>query len=287
MPAVRPRRRSPRPVRASGSARHPQRRARHADELDLRCFGELRLVLGGELVDLAGVRPRARSVLRLLALHAGRLVHREQLADTLWAGLERTAALHNLQVNLSSLRPLVRRREAPPGADSLIVRQGDAYRLLVPEGSTCDLLVFEDAIAQARSGGADDRGGARATIALRRALEVYRGDLLPEEGPAEWVVGPRDRYRSQAAEAASTLASVELARGDVTAAVRVAARGVEIDPYRDAAWRTLIEAHERSGDLAASRRAQRRYADVLLDLGVDVDDAARRESFVPAGAHRG
>jgi DNA-binding SARP family transcriptional activator len=51
--------------------------------------------------------------------------------------------------------------------------------------------------------------------------------------------------------------------------VSAAARSIAIDRYHDEAWRLLIDAYERDGDLAAARRARARYAQVLTDLGLD------------------
>lgn len=232
---------------------------------EVRCFEEFRLLVSGVPVGLSRIRPRARSLLRLLALHTGRLTHREQLADTLWGELDPSAALHGLQVALSSLRTLL---GAGGVTTTLIVRDGDAYGLVLPDGSTCDLLVFDRALAaagRARSGSGDPD---RARSELRTALGVYTGELMPEEGPAEWVVSAREQYRVRAAEAAASLAALELARGDATAAASAATRGVEIDPYRDDAWRTLIEASRLAGDHATAGRAQRRYDEVLEGLGL-------------------
>ncbi|WP_146900907.1 BTAD domain-containing putative transcriptional regulator [Cellulomonas aerilata] len=241
----------------------------------LRCFGEFRMAVGGQALDLSVVRPRARSVLRMLAVHAGRMVHREQLADALWADVEPSAALHSLQVNLSNLRGLLSAGVGGGRGSTLIVREGDAYGLALPDGSTCDVLDFERALGEARTAAAGPSDG-RTAGALRRALEVYAGDLLPEEGPADWAAALRAQYRSQAAEAAASLASLELLRGDPAAAVAAATRSVEIDVCLDGAWRTLIAAYRLLGDLAAGERAQRRYAEVLLDLGVDLRHAPSR-----------
>ncbi|MGW6132015.1 BTAD domain-containing putative transcriptional regulator [Cellulomonas sp. NPDC055163] len=232
---------------------------------EVRCFEEFRLLVSGVPVGLTRIRPRARSLLRLLALHTGRLTHREQLADTLWGELDPSAALHGLQVALSSLRALL----AQAGVTTaIVVRDGDAYGLVLPEGSTCDLLVFDRALTAAARDRSAPGDRSRARRELRAALAVYTGELMPEEGPAEWVVGAREQYRVRAAEAAATLATLELARGDATAAASAAARGVEIDPYRDDAWRTLIEASRLAGDHATAGRAQLRYDEVLAGLGL-------------------
>jgi DNA-binding SARP family transcriptional activator len=106
--------------------------------------------------------------------------------------------------------------------------------------------------------------------ALRTAVAAYGGELLPEDGAAEWVVSERDTLRRQAADAAATLATAELTgRPAPDRAVVAAQRSVDIDPCHDIGWRLLITAHHRSGNLAAAERARRGYADVLVSLGLD------------------
>jgi DNA-binding SARP family transcriptional activator len=104
---------------------------------------------------------------------------------------------------------------------------------------------------------------------------LYRGELLPEEGAAEWVVRERDRVRLRAAEACTRLAELHLRAGAPGAAAAAARRGIEIDPYADGSWRLQVTAYERQGDSAAAARARREYAEVLDDLGITTDQPHR------------
>ncbi|MER5638064.1 bacterial transcriptional activator domain-containing protein [Kitasatospora sp. NPDC002227] len=126
---------------------------------------------------------------------------------------------------------------------------------------------FEASLAEGLRARAAGRAGPAAR-ALRTALEAYTGDLLPEDGPAEWVVDRRDQYRREAAEAALALANVELGRGRPLAAAEAAARGLEIDPFRDDAWQTLIIAQRRCGDAAAAERSRKGHLRMLRSLGL-------------------
>lgn len=234
--------------------------------LDVRCFGGFSIRANAVSVDLSKVRPQARTVLRILALHAGRPVHRDRLAGELWADLDAPSALHNLQVSVSNLRRALQ-PEGPAESRQLIRRQGEAYALVLDGGSTFDLSEFDRAVhaaSIARSVG--DREDA--AVKLRRAVELYAGEVLPEDGPAEWVTDTRERYRLRAAEAAASLASLELSLGDAAAAAAAATRSVEIDPWRDESWRTLIGIYRSSGDPAAAEHAERRYRGMLSALGV-------------------
>jgi two-component SAPR family response regulator len=128
-------------------------------------------------------------------------------------------------------------------------------------------VAFEAALVAGRRARQDgDPAGAREGLA--RALDLYRGELLAEEGPADWVVRERERYRALALEAAFGLASTCAEAGDLVGAVFACEGALSVDRHWDPAWRLLIELHERAGDGAAAVRARRRYAEVLGDLGV-------------------
>ena len=69
--------------------------------------------------------------------------------------------------------------------------------------------------------------------------------------------------------AASSLAHLELRFGDARAAVAAASRAVEIDPWLDESWRTLVMVHRRSGDVVAAARTEEGYRNMRVALGVD------------------
>jgi DNA-binding SARP family transcriptional activator len=169
-----------------------------------------------------------------------------------------------LQVAISALRQLL--------DVALVARVGDAYCLTLPGAATVDFQHFDRLLSDARA--ADAAGDADATVeSLESALDLYRGELLPEEGPAEWVVKGRDRFRAAAADGAERLARIRLSQDALPAAVAACQRGLDIDRYRDAIWRMLIEAYRRSGDHAAAAHAQQEYDAVLRELGVESSPA--------------
>ncbi len=240
--------------------------------VSLGCFGRFHIVVGGEAPLLQNVRPRARDVLRLLAVHAGQPVHRETLVDALWRELDPAAGTHNLQVAVSSLRSVLE-PGVPRGASQLLVRDAERYVLALPPGSVWDLAQFDEGLAAADA--ARSSGDMRAAIGwLSSTMQLYVGDVLPEDGPAEWVVGVRERYRMRAAEAAGLLAELHLSRHEPEAAAAAALRSIEIDSCRDASWRLLLTAYDASGNLAAAQRARKSYAEVLTSLGVVADQAS-------------
>ena len=104
--------------------------------------------------------------------------------------------------------------------------------------------------------------------AARTAVDLYAGDLLPEDGPDEWVQPQRDRLRRAVADAAAVLAADLSRRGDHVRAVASARRSLELDPYADQAWKLLNDLYDRTGDRAAAARCRQDHGRVLAELGV-------------------
>jgi DNA-binding SARP family transcriptional activator len=243
--------------------------------VSIRCFGGFRMEIAGQPVDTTTVRAKARAALRLLAMHAGRVVHREVLIDSLWPGLPPDSATRNLQVTISTLRGLLEPGSLR-GKQQLLVRTGDAYGIAVPEDGYADTLEFSTAVQ--RWNQVRHSGNRPAELAaLRAALGAYGGELLPEDGPESWAVELRERFRRQATRVAGALAAAELAEGNAAQAIAAAEYCVtSLDPHDDDAWQVLLRAYAQSNAPAKAAEAQRRYAQMLASLGVPPTDGGSK-----------
>lgn len=239
----------------------------------VRCLGGFALAVDGENLDLGGVRPRVRSLLRLLAAHAGRAVHREVIVDALWPDAPGDVGTRGLHVAVSTLR-----RALPAVQGLQVIRDGDGYRLSLPGGTKVDVTAIEQEAANAQRTHRDG-DTASAVASYLQVLDLYAGELLPEEGPAEWVVPHRDRLAGIAIAAARSVAGLLFAGGDPVAAALACNRGLEIDRYQDGLWRSLIDGLDAAGDQAAAGRARARYDEVLLDLGLAPDGDDQQENL--------
>jgi DNA-binding SARP family transcriptional activator len=230
--------------------------------VELDCLGGFSLRVDGAEVGWRGLRPRAQSLLMFLATRHGKHVHREELIDTLWPDAGMTSGTRSLQVAISSVRQCL----IAAGLDEdCVTRRGDSYALRLL-GVHDQLGRFEAAVAEsARLETADP---ARALRARLKALELYAGDLLPEVGPAEWVIEERDRLRLLAASTAADAARQAARAGDLATGIRAARRSIDLDPYNDPAWRLLITLQQRAGDHSGAQISHRGHARVRADLGL-------------------
>jgi DNA-binding SARP family transcriptional activator len=244
-----------------------------AATFQIRCFGPFSLTIRGRPFDLAVLRPRIRRLLRLLAFRAGHPVHREVLTEALWPGTDPATGGRNLHVAVSTLRHVLEPDLAGGAAQSLIRREGETYLLCLPDDAFVDVVEFDRRLAAAKSA-AHRNDAAEAIKEFRRALALYGAELLPEEGPSDWIVRERDRRALDISELAETLAEALLTAGEPGEAAWACRRGIQVDRYHDALWRILAQACELAGDLAASARARRDYRALLVELGIPASPSA-------------
>jgi DNA-binding SARP family transcriptional activator len=234
--------------------------------ITIRCFGEFRVTVNGRPLAMKAMKPRTRALLRRLSADAGSPVHREVLEEALWPEADGESSARNLHVAISSLRQALEPGVAR-GASSLLVREGDSYRLFLPPGSEVDLHLFERELETCRNALA--AGDLDVAIqAFRHAAEVGLAQLLPEDGSAPWIVHRRQRARTALLEASQRLARVLVTRAKPSAAIEVCVAGLIADRYDDALWRLLIEAREEAGDRVAARRDAADYRAMLSELGI-------------------
>jgi DNA-binding SARP family transcriptional activator len=250
-----------------GVLQRPMSREEHCVAA-LTCFGGFRLeVATGEAerqeVDLGDVRPRARALLRFLAVHLGCDVHRERLVDALWPGVPLAAGTRSLQVAISSLRKAM--QTAGMDAASVLRRSADAYRLELPPGSSADTrdMLTEVALADADRSRGEREGAVRHRLS---ALALYAGELLPEDGPAEWAIEERERLRLLAATTATTLTRELGALGRLQQAITIGHRAVQLDPLSDLGWRLLAQLYDEVGDPSTAIHCRRRHEEVAREL---------------------
>jgi DNA-binding SARP family transcriptional activator len=231
----------------------------------LRCLGGFTFEIGGRSLNESTAKPMERLLLHLLCVRAGERIHREALIEALWPEADPDAGLHRLQVAVSALRRLLGSEQT--NHSQLLIREGDSYRLALPDDADVDVWRLEAALRRARTARAGGDIVSEAD-ALLTVLAAYSGPLLPGDGPLDWVVDRREQLKAIAADAAVRLAGMRLQGGDPAGAAEVARAGLVVDRFRDELWKVLIEAATEAGHHAEAGNARKSYAAVLDELGV-------------------
>jgi predicted ATPase/DNA-binding SARP family transcriptional activator len=157
-------------------------------EIRISLLGGFSVAVAGKPIDDHWRLRKAKTLVKLLALAPGHWLTRDFVVDTLWANAEPQAASNNLHQILHSIRRMM-------GAESIAL-DDDVVRLRPAGGLTVDVDLFERAAAIGRA--------SNDIAALREALALWTGPLLPEDQYADWALGHRERL-AETHDAVTTL----------------------------------------------------------------------------------
>src|SRR5205823_4090987 len=144
--------------------------------------------------------------IKMLALTPGHGIHREQLMDQLWPQLEPDSAANNLHKALYMARRALEPGLTPKQPSSYVHLQGDLVRLRAPGTLWIDAEMFRNAAMRAKT--------SRDPGVYEEALQLYRGDLLPEDRYEDWAEAPRESLKSLYFELLLDLSFVWEERGE-------------------------------------------------------------------------
>ncbi len=212
---------------------------------------QLHLLGGIELVGVAEPdallsQTKRVALLAYLALARPRGFQRRDVITTLfWPEHDATHARAALRKAVHALRQGL--------GEEAILGRGDEELALNDALVWCDAVALGDAVR-------DDY--------LARALELFRGELLPgfhadAPGFERWLAEERDRVRELAATAAWTLAERYEQDTNLTLATRWARKAAKLVPADERAIRKVIQLLHRAGDRAGAMKV---YDDFVRTL---------------------
>jgi two-component SAPR family response regulator len=198
------------------------------------------------------LRRTATELLVYLAAHRDGATP-EQIEDDLWPEARRRQAAPRLHTAASNLR-LVLAASAGAGvtrAEHYLRKHRGCYQLGTVE---VDLWQLQDTCAEATRA----TGTGQRLAALRRACEIYQGDLARDHDYG-WIIPHRERARGLAMDAHRTLAAA-LGEQDPAETARLLTAAVGIDPMAEHLYQQAMRAHHRLGDPHAIRDLLRQLA---------------------------
>lgn len=217
-------------------------------------------------------QPKRLALLSYLALEGiGTYIRRDRLLALFWPDLDEAHARNALNKSVHHLRQAL--------GDGVLLGRGDEELGLAADRIRCDAVDFRQACA------AQDPG---------RALELYRGELLPGFHLAdatafeEWLEAERTRLKRLAARAARSLAEAQNHAGHGAAAADTGRQAVALAEHDEPTVRWLMALLDSQGDRAGALRVYEEFASRLRsEFGVEPDaetGAMREEIIERAGA---
>ncbi len=237
--------------------------------LRITLLGDFRIECGVAEVSAHSWRlQKAQSLVKLLALAPGHRLGREQIEDLLWPHLSPQAASNNFYRTLHAARQALMQVSDTSSANPFPLRAGVVA--LLPDGKLwIDLDAFESSAARCRCGGTLDD--------YRAAINLYGGDLLPDDRYADWAAARRELAREQYFALLLGLARLHEERNEWIEGVTTLERLIAAEPAHEEGHTGLIRLHALAGDRSRALRQWSRLRTVLqTDLDLEPGPAARQ-----------
>lgn len=217
---------------------------------------------------------KTRTLLQYLALRRGTVVPRSELLDVLWPDGERGGGNASLKVAIHALRKALRDCSAGLSRPVAEVRFVDFGYELVADELSVDSKEFA---AAAREGSALEEAGDidGACSAYERALAIYRGPFLPEDD-SEWAREERMWTESRCLKVLCRLGAIAAQKGQDLVVIDYCRRVIDLDPYHEQAYRTMMEIHGRSRELGMALRWYSECEKRMKGLGVPPSASTRQ-----------
>jgi predicted ATPase/DNA-binding SARP family transcriptional activator/DNA-binding CsgD family transcriptional regulator/Flp pilus assembly protein TadD len=229
-------------------------------------LGGFRISVGSRTIEGNEWRLRkAAALVKLLALVPGHRMHREQAMELLWPDSGRRAASNSLRSTLHAARKVL-----DPAKGARYLASEDESLVLCPGGELwVDVDAFEEAAATARR--------SEDLAAYRAAIDLYGGDLLPEERYQEWTEGRREELRRLHLALLVELAEHYEERHEYESAIEVLYKATAKEPTFEEAHVALMRLHAISGrPERAIAQYERLRGDLSRGLGIEPAASSRR-----------
>jgi DNA-binding SARP family transcriptional activator len=235
-------------------------------DLKIQTLGAFRIWVGNqEIPASAWSREKALHLFQFLITTRQRFLHKEQIIDRLWPGQDATAGDRDFKVALHALTKVLE-PDRKPRAQSRFIQRFDLTYGLNSQNIWIDANNFEALIASGNSALPADP--TRAAIHFQQALQLYKGDYLPERRFEDWASTERERLQVLALGLMTTLAELLLPSKPLET-IRLAQLVLTIDPVWENAYRLQMEAYMAQGNRPMAIRTYQQCKKTLVEeLGI-------------------
>ena len=236
--------------------------------LHVRTLGRFVLYRGTEEVsNREWQREKARSLLQLLIVNRKRHLHKDQILDALWPGLDTDAASSHFKVVFNAMLGVIEPGRPPRLNSFLVSREGPLYGLNPLSGTWVDADEFESLVTKAGKLAPFDPQGA--CDLYRSAISLYRGDFLQECLYDDWAIVERERLLAVYLRAAQSFAELLYGGHEIEECIDVCESILTRDMCWEEAYRLLMLCYLERGNRSMALRAYERCEAALQsEMGV-------------------
>jgi LuxR family maltose regulon positive regulatory protein len=229
-------------------------------EIKVQCFSGLQLFnKKDEPLPVIWPTEKTQSLFSFLITQREVPVHREVVLERLWPGLPKKRASINFRTTATRMRQsLTKALSGKITQREIFIRQHGKYQLLPDIAIQVDAEEFELLLKEAERVGSDHE---KAHV-IRRALDLYKGDYIPEIYDS-WTDVVRRRFREHRLRALHWFAQYSSKYGDDRSCVTACETYLSIDPLSEAIARLYMKSQYRLGRIAAIKTCYNNLKQVL------------------------
>ena len=243
--------------------------ARAPEAVRVRMLGGFSVSVGSRVIEESEWRlKRAAGLVKLLALAPGHSMHRERVEDLLWKEPGARRVDGKLRYAIHVARRVM--EPTPVGTSSRYLSLRGGRLALCPEGELwVDVEGFEEAVAAARR--------SRELAAYEAAIDLYAGDLLPQDLYEQWAEDRRAQLRSEYLELLLELAALCEERGEHEPAIGALRAAVNEEPANEEAHSGLMRLYAACGRRRAALGQYERLVEALArELSAEPGEDSRQ-----------
>lgn len=192
---------------------------------------------GASLTEPLNHSKKMMNLLAYLIIHSNESVSYSQLIDILWPNSNIQSPAGALKTLLYRLRNAMKSNGLPHSQDCILSPKGSyTWNTRIP--FEVDVFEFEKLC---RNASAPSLPEEEKISILTSALQLYRGEFMPECSLMEWVTPLRTYYQSLFLRSAYRLVQLLYCREDYVGTIDVCRRALAVDPFDETLHVSLLE----------------------------------------------
>ncbi len=214
--------------------------------LRIETLGVFRVFRGDSLIEeKEWDRHQPRQVLKAIVSYGGQRIPKEILIDELWPDEGPPAAEKNFKTTLQRLRKSLEPFTHKDFGSSYVHLHNNLV-FLDPELCQVDINQFLSHLKMAEE--KEKRGDVKAALShYTEAMELYKGEFLPEELYAPWVDKKREELREKYIKLLNKMANLHERQGAVKKSIDCYKRAIQTDPILEESYQRLMSFYSGKG----------------------------------------
>jgi LuxR family transcriptional regulator, maltose regulon positive regulatory protein len=234
--------------------------------LRVNALGTFRVWIGEHEVEGKGwQRGKAKELFQLLITKKLQLIPKEEIYQILWPGQTEANAARDFKVALNALNHVLEPNRKARSNSFFILRDGVSYGLNPNAGLEIDTLFFEQYMIL----GLEEKNTDKAMDYLKKGLQYYSGDFLPDRRYDDWCIQERERLQGYFLRGAEKFAQACVRKEEYDHGIEWCLKILNKDATWEEAYRLLMYCYYRKNNRPQAIKWYKKCCEALKqELGV-------------------